>query len=384
MLPRTRHLDRLESLLGRHPVVGLLGARQVGKTTLARQFLAQREETSHFFDLESPRDLGRLEEPELALERLSGIVVLDEIQRRPDLFPVLRVLADRPGAPARFLVLGSASPDLSRQSSESLAGRIAYHELEPFRLDEVGDDAFERLWIQGGFPRSFVAEAEDSAEWRRQFLRTFLERDLPQLGVRIPSVTLRRFWTMLAHYHGRTWNSSQFASSFGVADTTVRRYLDLLTSAMVVRQLPPWFENVGKRQVKSPKVFVADSGLLHTLLDLETLDQIESHPQLGPSWEGFVVAQITSHLGARHDQTYFWATHAGAELALLLMLQDRRLGFEIKRTVTPKLTRSLRAAIDTLGLDRAFVVHAGRDSFPLADGVEAIAASRLLTDLDRR
>jgi len=382
MIARGQHLSRVEDLLGRFPVVGILGARQVGKTTLAQQLGARRLGPCHFFDLESPRDVARLQEPELALERLEGLVVLDEIQRLPNIFPVLRVLADRAGEPCRFLVLGSASPELLRQSAETLAGRIAYHELGPFTLGEVGDEALNRLWIRGGFPRAFLADSEPASfEWRQSFVRTFLERDLPALGVRIPGETLRRFWVMLAHVHGQVWNAARFGASFGVADTTVRRYLDLLTSALVLRQLPPWLENVGKRQVKAPKVYIADSGLLHALLDLETQDAVESHPQLGASWEGFVLSQIVARLGARSDQCHFWATHAGAELDLLVVSGNRRFGFEVKRTVNPRPTRSLRAAIDTLRLDRATIVHGGRDSFPLPGGVEAVAASRLLEDL---
>ena len=382
MIERQRHLQRIENLLGQFPVVAILGARQVGKTTLARQIVARREGAVHHFDLESPRDLARLQEPELALERLDGLVVLDEIQQLPEVFRVLRVLVDRPDVSARYLILGSASPDLLRQSSESLAGRIAYHELEPLALDEVGESDFDRLWIRGGFPLSFLATSEEaSVEWRHSFVRTFLERDLPGLGIQIPASTLRRFWIMVAHYHGRIWNSSQFATSFGVADTTVRRYLDLLTSALVLRQLPPWLENVAKRQVRSPKVYVADCGLLHSLLDLETLAAVESHPQLGASWEGFLIAQIILRLGARREQCFFWATHAGAELDLLVVGGNLRVGFEIKRTVSPKITKSLRSAIETLGLDRTYVVHGGRESFPLSRDVEAIAAGRLMRDL---
>jgi len=382
MILRSRQLSRLQELLDRNPVVAILGARQVGKTTLARQLLEQQEGTHHFFDLESPKDLARLQEPQLALERLDGLVVLDEVQQLPEIFRVLRVLVDRPEARSRFLLLGSAAPDLLRQSSESLAGRIAYHELNPLDLTEVGSRELDRLWLRGGFPRAFLSgSGEESAEWRRGFVRTFLERDLPALGITIPSPTLRRFWTMLAHVHGGVWNGSRFASSFGIADTTVRRYLDLLTAALVVRQLPPWFENVSKRQVRSPKVYICDSGLLHTLLDLDTREAVESHPQLGASWEGFLLSQIQTVLGARTDQCFFWGTHAGAELDLLITAGNRRLGFEIKRTVTPRLTRSLRSAIDTLKLDRAWVIHGGDDSFPMAEGVEAVAASRILEDL---
>jgi len=382
MIQRHRHLARIEDLLEQFPVVAILGARQVGKTTLARQILQRRGSETHLFDLESPRDRARLQEPELALERLSGMVVLDEIQRVPHIFRVLRVLVDRPDNAVKFLILGSASRDLLRQSSESLAGRIAYHELEPLAVDEVGADALDRLWIRGGFPLSFLATSDHrSAEWRRSFVCTFLERDLPALGIQIPAETLRRFWIMVAHSHGSVWNHARFAASFGVAETTVKRYLDLLTSALVLRQLPPWWENVTKRQVKSPKVYVIDSGLLHTLLDLETQEAVESHPQLGASWEGFLLSQIVTRLGVRRDQCYFWATHAGAELDLLVVAGNLRVGFEIKRTVSPKVTKSLRAAMTTLGLNRTYIIHGGRDSFPLAHGVEAIAATRLMRDL---
>lgn len=383
MIPRIRHSQQILGLLDRFPVVGILGARQVGKTTLVRHLVATLEQPVHFFDLESPRDRGRLQEPELALERLDGLVVLDEVQRIPEIFTVLRVLVDRPSAPARFLILGSASPELLRQSSESLAGRIAYHHLQPLALDEVPDAAAERLWVRGGFPRSYLAQSDaDSFEWRQHFIRTFLERDLPALGLRIPSETLRRFWIMVAHQHGGVWNSARFASAFGVADTTVRRYLDLLTSALVLRQLPPWWENVGKRQVRAPKVYISDSGLLHALLDLRTYAHLEAHPQLGASWEGFLIEQACMRLGARSEQCYFWATHAGAELDLLVVAGTTRIGFEFKRTVSPRVTRSLRSSIETLQLDRAYLVHGGNHTFPLAQGVEAIAASRLLTDLE--
>ncbi|MEO1083916.1 MAG: ATP-binding protein, partial [Acidobacteriota bacterium] len=338
----------------------------------------------HFFDLESPRDLARLQEPELALERLQGLVVLDEVQRYPRIFEILRVLIDRPDLDLQFLILGSASPDLLRQSSESLAGRVAFYELEPFALDELGLEAFENLWIRGGFPRSVLAPTEmASFDWRRNFIRTFLERDLPALGVRIPGETLRRFWIMAAHAHGSVWNSSRFAASFGVSGQTVKRYLDLLSAALVIRQLPPWFENLAKRQVRSPKVYLADSGLLHALLDLPSFVDLEAHPQLGASFEGFIIEQIKIRIGARRDQCYFWATHAGAELDLLIASGHRRWGFEIKRTVSPRVTKSLRASMASLKLDRTFLIHGGADSYPLAHGVEAVAASRLWLDLPR-
>lgn len=380
MIRRRAHVQAVRELLRQFPVVALIGARQVGKTTLARQLIAGVRSPAAVFDLESPGDLARLASPLLAFEHLTGLVVIDEVQRRPDLFPVLRVLADRPRRPASFLVLGSASPALLRQSSESLAGRIAYYELTPFSLDEVGPRSLERLWLRGGFPRSFLAATDaQSLTWRHEFIRTYLERDLPQLGVTIPAVTLRRFWAMLAHYHGQVWNSSEFARSFGVADTTVRRYLDLLASCFLVRQLSPWHENIGKRQVKAPKVYIADSGLLHALLDLDTVAKLETHPKVGASWEGFALDTTTALLRARPEECYFWATHAGVELDLLLRRGGRKLGFEFKRTDAPILTKAMRSAIEDLGLSHLYVIHPGSKSYPLDRRVTALALVRSQT-----
>lgn len=378
MLERSEHLHQISGLLERHPVVGLLGARQVGKTTLARRIFERQREPKTFLDLEHPTDLARLDDPLLALQPLRGLVVLDEIQRRPELFPVLRVLADRDGAPARFLVLGSASPDLLRQSSETLAGRIAYHELRGLSLSEVGVASVERLWNRGGFPRAFLAKGDqESSEWRRAFIRTFLERDLPQLGVRIPGETLRRFWTMLAHWHGQVWNGAELGRAFAVSASTVRRYVDLLTSALVVRQLPPWFENLAKRQVRSPKVYIADSGLLHTLLGLDDLDALRGHPKVGASWEGFALEQVMQALQIRPEEAYFWGTHGGAELDLLVLRAGRRLGFEFKHTSAPRTRRSMHTAIDDLGLDSLTVVYPGTESFRLGERIEAVPLARV-------
>lgn len=388
MFERERHIEALHGSLSRHPVVAILGARQVGKTTLAQQLVQRHTEPATVFDLENPDDLARLSEPMLALKDLRGLVVLDEIQRRPDLFPVLRVLADRATTregdlPARFLVLGSASPDLLRQSSETLAGRILYHRLGGLALDEVGLGVRDRLWLRGGFPRSFLADSGPaSAEWRREFVHTFLERDLPELGIKIPSTTLYRFWSMLAHYHGQVWNGSELARAFGVAHSTVRRYLDLFTSALVLRQLQPWFENLKKRQVKSPKVYIADSGLLHTLLGLETRDDLLRHPKVGASWEGFALTETLVRLGARDEECFFWGTHAGAELDLLVVRGHRRLGIEFKFTSSPRMTRSMHSALRDLKLDRLDVVHAGDHTYPLAERARALALKRLYEDLD--
>ncbi len=382
MVRRQAHLRHLERLLVERPVVALLGARRVGKTTLAREVMRRRRGPCTVFDLEDPRDVARLSEPMLALEPLRGLVVLDEVQNRPDIFPVLRVLTDRPRRRARFLVLGSASPELLQQSSESLAGRITFYELPGFDLEEVGLANVARLWFRGAFPESYLARTHrESGEWRRDFVRTFLERDLPQLGITIPATTLSRFWTMLAHYHTQVWNGSDFARSFGVSHTTVEKYLSLLSRTFVVRQLRPWSENVGKRVVKSPKVYLADSGILHALLGLATPHDVEQHPKLGASWEGFLLGEVVRRLRARSEECYFWRTHAGAELDLLVVYGSRRLGFEFKRTDAPKLTMSMHSALESIGLNRLHVIHAGRESFPLAKKVRAIAATDLLKEL---
>ena len=382
VIRRTRELATLTGLLSRHPAVGIIGARQVGKTTLARQLATTRRGEVTFFDLENPADLSRLADPQLALGGLTGLVVIDEVQRRPDIFPVLRVLVDRPRNRARFLVLGSASPGLLRQSSESLAGRIVYHELGGLATDEVGPNRAETLWLRGGFPRSFLARSNRaSLEWRLGFIKTFLERDVPQLGSRIGAVTLRRFWTMLAHYDGQVWNASEFARSFGVADTTVRSYLELLASALVLRILRPWHENVAKRQVKSPKVYLADSGLLHALLNLDSKAALEAHPKVGSSWEGFVIRELIRQLGASNEECWFWATHAGAELDLLVVRGRQRLGFEVKRTTAPKPTPSMRSALADLSLRNLTVVHCGEQTYNLAPRVRAVAFDRLQKDI---
>ncbi len=382
MILRQRHLHILQGLLTRHPVVAILGARQVGKTTLARELMAAWEGPSTRYDLEDPDDLARLREPKLELVSLKGLIVIDEVQRRPDLFPILRVLVDQPRSELRFLVLGSASPELLKQSSESLAGRIIYHKLEGFALDEVGITNEKDLWLRGGFPRSYLAEHDEASfEWRVSFVQTFLERDVPQLGIQIPSTTLRRFWQMLAHYHAQTWNGAELARAIGVAESTVRRYLDILTGALVIRQLPPWHENIGKRQVKSPKIYVSDSGILHTLLRLRSREELLGHPKVGASWEGFVLQEIISRLGLGEGDLYFWATHSGAELDLLLIRGTQRIGFEIKRSSSPTITRSMRSAIETLRLDRIEVIHAGEHTFSLDDGIRAISFGRIDKDL---
>lgn len=382
VIARNHHLGALKRLLGRYPVVAVLGARQVGKTTLTAEWIQAEAPGSTRFDLEDPADLARLADPMLALGELSGTVIVDEIQRRPELFPALRVLADRRPLKARFLLLGSASPALLRQSSESLAGRIAYYELPGLSLREVGDRMAARLWLRGGFPRAFLARTDaESTEWRRSFLRAFLERDLPMLGVNIAADTMRRFWTMLAHHHAQLWNASEFGRSFGVADTTVRGYLDKLTDTLVVRQLRPWHENIGKRQVRAPKVYVRDSGLLHALLNLPTMRDVEGHPKVGASWEGFIVDQLVQQLEVRPDECHFWRTHTGAELDLLVMRGRRRVGFEVKRTTAPAITPSIRSALNDLKLASLTVIHAGESSFPLARNVRALSWRAIVDEI---
>lgn len=382
MVGRKNELEALRRLLRRNPVVGIVGARQVGKTTLARALVrGWRGETS-YFDLEHPQDMAQLSDPMLALRPLKGLVVIDEVQRAPGLFEVLRVLADRPRRSATFLVLGSASPELLQQGSESLAGRIAYMEIGGLALSDVNRGQEDTLWLRGGFPRSFLARTwAESFAWRQDFVRTFLERDLPQLGVHVSSLTMRRFWTMLAHAHGQTWNSSEFARAFGVADTTVRGYLDRLSAALVARQLPPWHENISKRQVKAPKVYVADSGILHALLNLRTRGDVEHHPKVGASWEGFVLDEIIRHLHAERLECFYWATHGGAELDLLIVRGRRRLGFEVKRTTSPSVSPSMKIAMKDLGLTRLDLIYPGDKTFPLAKGIRAVGFSRLITDV---
>lgn len=382
MIDRKKEKEELGGLLERHRIVGIIGARQVGKSTLVEEYLKTVSVPTHIFDMENPEDEARLSEPMLALKGLTGIVVIDEVQRYPDLFPVLRVLADRKPNPAQFLVLGSASPELLKQSSESLAGRIFYHELGGFSLEEVGDENADKLWLRGGLPRAYLARSQrESFECRTGYVRTFLEKDLPQLGISVSASTMRRFWIMLAHYHAQTWNSSEFARSFGVADTTVRNYLDQLTSALVVRQLQPWHENISKRQVKSPKVYIADSGILHALLNLPDRADLEAHPKCGASWEGFAIDQIIRHLGARPEECHFWATHGGAELDLLIVRGRKRYGFEIKRTTAPKVTPSMRHALEDLNLTSLDVIHAGDHTFPLTEKIRAVPLRHLLEDV---
>jgi predicted AAA+ superfamily ATPase len=358
--------------------VTLLGPRQCGKTTLANHIIGSGQ--AQYFDLENPADEARLAQPMTALERLEGLVIIDEVQRAPALFPVLRVLADRSRRPAQFLLLGSASPELVRVSSESLAGRVAFVDMGGFGLREVGAHAMRRLWLRGGFPRSFLARSDvESGAWRRDFIRTFLERDLRTFGIDISARALRRLWTMLAHYHGQVWNASEIGRSLGEAHTTIRRHADVLVGALVVRELQPWFENVGKREIKSPKLYIRDSGILHSLLVAESSNALESHPKLGASWEGFVIEQILSELGTR--DAYYWGTQSGAELDLLLTVNARRTGVEVKYADAPRMTRSMRIALADLKLSHLYVVHPGSARYDLGDRAEEIGFAALLAEI---
>ncbi len=378
MIERSTLRERIADALRRSRVVILTGPRQSGKTTLARLFLPV--DHVNYFDLEDPQSLARLDEPMTALRSLQGLVVIDEVQRRPDLFPVIRVLSDREDKPATFLLLGSASGDLLRQSSESLAGRAESIEIGGFRPDEVGSDRIDDLWNRGGLPPSFLAASDqDSVVWRSQFIQTLLERDLPQWGTRVSPTALRRFWMIVAHYHGQVWNASEAARSLGTSEPTARRYLDLLTDAMMIRQLQPYHANIAKRQVRSPKVYVRDSGLLHQLLHLGSLKDLLHHPRVGASWEGFVIEQLLLQL--RPTAAYFWATHQGAEIDLVIRDQHGWRGVEVKRRDAPTATRSMRTALVDLGLDRIDVIYPGTQHYQIEDRIYAVPLTMLASPL---
>ena len=377
LVARPEPVARVHEAFSVHPAVTLTGPRQCGKTTLARMIAADTA-PSTYFDLEAATDRRRLETPEHTLLGLRGFVVIDEVQRTPALLETVRVLVDRPDNAARFLLLGSASPALITGVSESLAGRVGLVDLAGFDLGEAGPDNWRSLWLRGGFPRSYLApNLQKSALWRDNFLRTFLERDIPQLGIAIPAETLRRFWTMIAHYHGQIWNAAEFARALGANEPTARRYLDLLAGAFMVRVLPPWFENLKKRQVKSPKLYVRDSGLLHTLLGLQREDAVAGHPKVGASFEGFAIEQLLVAFGT--GNAYFWATHAGAELDLLVTLSGKRYGFDCKHADAPGTTKSMRVALADLALDRLWIAYPGGEAYDLDDRIAALP----ITDVPR-
>ncbi len=378
MLIRQDYLVEIKEAIAQFPVVALLGPRQCGKTTLAREVFRLNSPAQpnrlNYFDLEDSEDLARLTDPKLALSPLSGLIVIDEVQRLPALFQTLRVLVDRTESSAKFLILGSASRELIRQSSESLAGRIRYMEITPFQLKELPADKNQQLWLRGGFPKSFFGATEkESWIWRNEYVRTYLEQDLPNLGFRIPPMHMRRFWIMLSHLHGQTFNASLLASSLDLSDHTIKRYLDILTSTFMVRQLTPWFENTKKRQIKSPKIFFRDSGIFHFLQGIQTHENLQVNPRLGSSWEGFALEQVISACGAAPEEIYFWGVHGVGELDLLVIKNGKRIGFEFKHTSKPAITSSMRLAIQELKLDKIFVIYNGTNSFLLADRIQAIS-----------
>jgi predicted AAA+ superfamily ATPase len=371
---RPEFIKEIEASIRNNPVTAIMGPRQCGKTTLARAIAQSTEST--IFDLEDPADFDLLSEtPKIILQQQKGLVILDEIQRIPELFPLLRVLADEPDSPRKFLILGSASPELVQKSSESLAGRIGFINLTGFKLNEVGYENMEKLWQRGGFPKSYLAfDEQQSTLWRENFIQTFLERDISNYGFNIPPVTLRRFWLMLAHYHGQIWNGAEFARSMGVSEPTVKRYLDILTGTYMIRQLQPWFENIKKRQVKAPKVYIRDSGILHALLGIKNND-IYTHIKSGASWEGFIIEQLLYKLKTRNF--YYWRTHSGVELDLMVLKDGIKLGFEVKFSETPKITRSMMSALDDLKLDHLFLIYKGQREFSLNEKIQAVPASKI-------
>jgi predicted AAA+ superfamily ATPase len=370
---RTDERRKLGLLMETFPVVAIVGPRQCGKSTLARTF-----DAAHFFDLENPRDLARLDQPQLALEGLTGLIVIDEIQRAPDLFPLLRYLVDH-HPEQQYLILGSASRDLLRQSSETLAGRIAYHELGGLGLQDLGPERWRDLWVRGGMPRSVLATSEaGSSLWRQQYISTFLERDIPQLGIQIPASTLRRFWTMICHYHGQILNYSELARSFGISDMTVRRYLEILEGTFMIRLLQPWHVNIGKRLVKRPKLYLRDSGLFHSLLSIDSFPQLATHNKLGASWEGFALETAIRAIGKRSEEFSFWATHSGAEVDLFWQHAGRNLAVEVKYADAPRLTPSMKSALDDLELDHLWVLYPGDRSYPLAENITVLPLAQLV------
>ncbi len=376
MVKRETLVKEIQTALGRSRIVALVGPRQSGKTTLARQFVPAN--SLNYFDLEDLTSLARLNEPMTSLQDLQGLVVIDEIQRKPDLFPILRVLCDRDPLPARFLILGSASPELMRGTSESLAGRIETVSISGFSLAEVGVDSISEHWLRGGFPLSFLAVSEaDSLAWRKNFVQTFLERDLPQWGIRVPPATLLRFWTMLSHYHGQIWKATEPARALGISEPMARQYLDILAGVYMVRVLQPWYANLKKRQVKSPKIFFRDTGILHYLLGIRSSLDLQTHPKSGASWEGYAIEEVIRAIAP--DESYYWATHNGAELDLMLLKNGRKIGLECKRVDAPSLTPSMRNSLEDLELDRLFVIYPGKTAYPLGEKVEVLPLTSIST-----
>ena len=377
-MKRENFINSIDIGFSVHPIVALLGPRQCGKTTLSRQFARNiKNKDIHFFDLENPNDLARLDNPTLALQDLDGIIIIDEVQRSPELFPVLRVLVDkRPNV--KYLLLGSASTDLLTQSSESLAGRISYLEIGGFSLGHLAIKNINKLWVRGSFPRSFLAGSEKSSyQWRQDFVTTFLERDVPALGLNIPAKMLRRFWLMLSHYHGQIFNASEIGRSMSVSDNTARRYLDVLSGTFLVRQIQPWYYNTKKRLVKRPKLYFRDSGILHSLLAIENYHDVVTSPKLGASWEGFALQQVIEHLNLREEEVFYWAVHTGAELDLVFLRKGKLWGVELKYSEAPKLTKSMKSAIEELSLEHLWVVYPGDTSYSLSSNASAVPINNL-------
>jgi hypothetical protein len=367
MISRNIDLAKINELIGLFPVTAILGPRQSGKTTISKETRFE-----HYFDLENPPDLEALENPQLALSNLQGLIVIDEIQRKPELLPVIRYLVDNNSA-QKYLILGSASQNLIKQSSETLAGRIAYYHLGGFRISDVGENSLDQLWLRGGFPRSFLANSDQASKiWREQFITTFLERDIPQLGINIPAYTLRRFWIMLSHYHGQVINYSELGRSFGISDMTIRKYAEILESTFMVRILMPWYANIGKRLIKRPKIYIRDSGIFHTLQTIDNFQQLKSNPKLGTSWEGFSLEMVCTHLGKTASEYFFWQTHNGAELDLLWHAEGQLHGAEFKYCDAPKLTKSMQIAVDDLKLRKLYVIYPGVKSYHLSSQIEVM------------
>ena len=369
MIKREIFVKRINDQFNVHRIVAILGPRQCGKTSIAKEICGPEIKRSHYFDLENRTDLERLANPQLVLEQLTGLIVIDEIQRYPDLFPVLRVLHDMDNS-RQFLILGSASRELLQQSSESLAGRIGYIELTPFNVSEANDA--KKLWLRGGFPKSFTADDEQkSFIWRTEYVRTFLEQDIPNLGFRIPAAHLMRFWLMLAHYHGQIFNAHELGQSLDLSGNTVRHYLDILSGTFMIRILAPWYENIKKRQVKSPKIYFRDTGIFHALLDVKDLNGLLVQPKMGASWEGFALEQIIQTANTPH--CYFWSVHSQAELDLLVLKDGKRFGFEFKYTDKPQITKSIKASMSSLNLDQTIIVYPGDVSFPLDKNIVVLS-----------
>ena len=377
-MKRTSYIQNIQEEFQINPVVALLGSRQCGKTTLAQQYAETLKGEYHHFDLEDPEDLAALENPKVLFNELSGTIILDEIQRKPELFPFLRTLIDKEKRKRKILILGSASRDLIQQSSETLAGRIGYIEITPFTLDEFNKKNPSKLWPQGGYPLSFLAKTEkESYKWRKSYISTFLERDIPNLGIKIPAPTMRRFWQMIAHYQGQIVNYSELGRSFGASDKTIRNYLDILTQTFMIRQLNPWHENIKKRQVKRPKLYFRDSGIFHSMLTIENKRALLSHPKLGASWEGFALEQVLKHFQVENEDAYFWAVHEQGELDLFFKKNGKRIGVEFKFSSSPKLTQSMSYCIEQLKLDTLICIHSGEKKFNLTEEIIACGLNKL-------